>query len=121
MNSVCGGRGKRRFRFILLTRSFTRLAALLHELGNYAGPSGLMAGAYAGTGVAVEVLVKQDKVTPVGVGLKLFEVPEHRPAATLVLEEYVGHAARQLSRDFPQSHHLSRSGRKLDFEIIAEV
>ena len=61
-----------------------------------------MAGAHAGAGVAVEIFVKEDQVTPVGVSLELFEIPEYRSAAILILEENIGHAARQFSRDFPQ-------------------
>jgi hypothetical protein len=52
-----------------------------------------MAGAYTGPGVAVEVLVKKDQVTPMWVRLEFFEVPEHRSAAALILEENVRHAA----------------------------
>src|SRR5262249_4045795 len=41
------------------------------QCGHGSRPSRLMAGADAGTVVAVEVLVEQDQVAPVGVGLEL--------------------------------------------------
>src|SRR5207302_5964994 len=71
--------------------------------------------------VTMEVLVKQDQVTPVWVGLELFEISEHRPATSLILEKYACHPARQFARYLPQVHHLSRSSRELDFEVVAEV
>src|SRR5439155_22687856 len=61
MNSVCGYLSNRRFGFLAVAG----LSALLHQLGDHTGPSGLMAGSYSGTRVAVEILMKQDQVTPV--------------------------------------------------------
>jgi len=57
-----------------------------------------MASPYSGSRVTVEVLVKEDQVTPVWVGLKLLEIPKHRPVTSLILKEYVRHTARQFSR-----------------------
>ena len=48
------------------------------------GPAGLVAGAEAGAVVAVEVLVEQQQVAPVRVGLELLDAAVHRPAAVLV-------------------------------------
>jgi len=42
----------------------------LDELGNNSGPAGLVAGAQARAGVAVEVLVEENVVSPVGIGLE---------------------------------------------------
>ena len=44
-----------------------------------------MAGAHSCTGVAVKVLVKQDQVTPVRIGLELLKIPVYRPATSLIL------------------------------------
>src|SRR5437660_6178823 len=55
------------------------------------------------------------------VGLELFEISEHRPATSLILKKYACHPARQFARYLPQVHHLSRSSRELDFEVVAEV
>jgi hypothetical protein len=79
-----------------------------------------MARPYSGSRVTMELLVKEDQVTPVWVGLKLSEIPKHRPVTSLILKEYVRHTARQFSRYLPQGHHLSRSGWELDFEVVAQ-
>ena len=52
----------------------------LQELGDEAGPAGLMRRADAAAGVAVEVLVEQQVVAEVRVGLQLGALAE-RPAA----------------------------------------
>ena len=80
-----------------------------------------MAGSYSRPGVAVEVLVEEDQIAPVRVGLELFEIPEYRSAAPLILKEYVGHAARQISCYFPEAHHVSRASGALDLEVRSEV
>src|ERR1700745_3457473 len=80
-----------------------------------------MTGADSGSGVAMEVLVKQDEVTPVRVGLEFFQVAEHWPSAATVSQEYARQTARQFARYLPQRHHLSGSSRELDFEVVAEV
>ena len=89
MNSVCADRGSRWFMLL----AFARLAALLHELGDDTRPTRLMAGADSRTGISVEVFVEEHQVTPVRVGLELFEISEHWPAALVVLEEDARHAA----------------------------
>src|SRR3954468_709997 len=47
-----------------------RFAVLLHELGNQAGPSGLMRSSKTAAVVPVEVLVEQWEVLPVRIGLE---------------------------------------------------
>ena len=51
-------------------KSFKLFSALLQQLGDQAGPAGLMAGAEPGAVVAVEVFVEQDQVAPVRIGLE---------------------------------------------------
>src|SRR5947209_19615207 len=80
-----------------------------------------MAGPNSSSRVTVEVLVKENQIAPMWVGLELFEISEHRPATSLVLEKYACHPARQFARYLPQGHHLSRSSRELDFEVVADV
>ena len=58
-------------------------AALCDELGHHAGPTRLVAGAEAGPVVAVEILVKQDKVAPARIDLKLFDGAKDRAAPIL--------------------------------------
>src|SRR5689334_17598095 len=80
-----------------------------------------MAGAHAGSGVAMEVLVKENQIMPVRVGLELFKISEYRPAALFILKKDAGHAARKLTRHLPQVHHGSRAGGKFYFEIRAQI
>src|SRR5580704_4216 len=80
-----------------------------------------MTGAHSGTGIAVEVLVKENQVTPVRVSLELFQVGEYRPAALFVTKKDVCQPARQFTRYVPQRLHVSRSGREFDFEIVTEI
>src|SRR5579862_2959776 len=80
-----------------------------------------MTGAHSGTGVAMEVLVKQNQVAPMGVGLKLLQVAEYRSVAIFVTKKDVCHPARQFPRHVPQRLHVSRSSRELDFEIVTQI
>jgi len=74
--------------------TFAEFAALLHQLGDNTRPSGLMTGAHAGTGVAVEVLVKENQVASMRVRLELLQVAEYRSVALLVTKKNVCHPAR---------------------------
>src|ERR1700745_405960 len=69
-------------------------AALLHQLGDNARPSGLMTGPHAETGVAVEVLVKKNQVAPMRIRLELLQVAESRSVALLVTKKNVCHPVR---------------------------
>src|SRR5689334_5014575 len=80
-----------------------------------------MAGADAGTVVAVEVLVKEDQIAPVRIVLIAAVLSVHGTAALFVLKEDAREPSRELSRDIPQREVLSRCGRILNFEIVAEV
>src|SRR6202166_3836227 len=98
--------------------AFAEFAALLHQLGDNARPSGLMTGAQARAGVAVEVLVKENQVSPIRVRLELLQVAEYRSVALFVTKKDACHPARQFTRYVPQRCHVSRSSRELDFEIV---
>ena len=63
------------------------LAALLKQLGDQRGPSGLMAGPDAGAIVAVKILVEEDVIAEVRIGLKFLRATEYRPPAMLVAQE----------------------------------
>src|SRR5215469_6049547 len=102
MNSIGGCVGECRFSLVL----FTRLATLLHQLCDHACPSCLVAGSDAAARISVKVLVEQDQVAPVRVGLKFLEISEDRAPSVLVLQEYAGHAARKFTGNFPQRQHL---------------
>src|SRR5271165_1217330 len=117
MNSIGSYGGGCRFSLLTLAG----LSALLHQLRDYAGPSGLVAGSNSGSRIAVEVLMEQNQIAPVRIGLELFEIAEHRPAAFFIAKKNVRHAARQFSRHFPQGHCLSRSGGELNLKVVAQV
>src|ERR1041385_6048186 len=96
--SVSGNFGECRLRLLPLAG----LAALLHQLRDHSGPARLMTCSHSCSRITMEVLVKQHKVAPMRVGLKLLLVAKHRSAAVRVLQEDVGHASRQLPGNFPK-------------------
>jgi len=63
------------------------LAALLEQFGHEPRPARLVARADAGAVVAVEVLVEEEQVAPVGIALELFSAAVDRPAAIRVAQE----------------------------------
>src|SRR6266481_8519404 len=80
-----------------------------------------MTGAHPGTGVAVEVLVKENQVAPMRVRLELFQVAEYGSMSLFITKKDICHPARQLTRHVPQSLHVSRSSWELDLEIVTEI
>ena len=52
----------------------------MHQVSNERRPAGLVAGADAGSVIAVEILVEQDEVAPMGVVLEDRLTPENRTA-----------------------------------------
>src|SRR5688572_22841696 len=81
--------------------------ARLEELGDQAGPAGLVTCTDAAAGVAAEVLVEQHVVAKVRVALHLRVLPEHRPPPALVLEEQPLQARRQIVCDLIQRTQLA--------------
>jgi hypothetical protein len=67
---------------IYLARPTGVFALLLDELGDQAGPAGLMAGAHASAVVTVEILVERHIITLVLVVLEALLPAEHRPPPT---------------------------------------
>ena len=80
-----------------------------------------MAGAYAGAVVAMEIFVKRNEITPMGIGLKPFGAAEYRPAAMLIAEKYAGEPLRYLTGDIPEGHELTGARRALEFVFVAEI
>jgi hypothetical protein len=64
-------------------------AVELNGLGHEPGPAGLVAGAEPGAIVAVEVLVKEDVIAPVGVGLELLRAAVDGSPAAFTAEKDV--------------------------------
>src|SRR6266478_4467648 len=80
-----------------------------------------MAGADTLAGVAVEVFVKGDVVAPARIGLELFKVAEDGALAVGAAQEDAREAAGDFGGDFPEVHHLARSGWAFYFEVVAVV
>ncbi len=55
------------------------------------------------------------------VGLKFFDAAVNGAFFVLIAQENVRQAARKLLGNFPERHHFARTGRKLDFEILAVI
>src|SRR5437879_103663 len=97
------------------------LAALLEELGHEAGPARLVARADAGAGVAVEVLVEEHEVPPVGVRAPSLDAAVDRSLPTRAPQEDPDKPARELLRDLPERRKRVRPGGELDLERVAVV
>src|SRR5919199_604223 len=101
--------------------AFIGFSALLKKFRGERRPACLMARADAGAGVAVEVLVKWNEVVPVRIGLKQFDVSEHRAAALLVVEKRARETTRDVGGDLPQRHHAARPCRTFHLVVVAEI
>ncbi len=80
-----------------------------------------MAGSDASAGVAVEVLVEQQVVVPMGVGLEAFVRAEDGAASVLVAQEDVGEPTREVFRDLPEGQVRAGAGGAFDQELVAIV
>src|SRR2546425_12166677 len=95
------------------------LAALLEQLGDQRGPARLVAGADAGTVVAVKVFVEEDQVLPVRVALELFGPAVDRAPTLGVAQEDAREPARELRGNLPQVEPPIAAGGKRDCERVA--
>src|SRR6516165_1410133 len=91
------------------------------ERGNGPGPPRLMAGADAGTVVAMEVFIEQQIVPPVRIPLKLVATTENRPPPVSVAQENAGQAIGNFACYLEQVDQSSGAGRALDFEVAAVI
>jgi hypothetical protein len=71
------------------------------------GPPGLMACADAGAVIAVEILVEENMVAPMGVGLELVLAAIDRPAPVLIAHEKFGQPGDDLLRDLEEIHLMA--------------
>src|SRR5262249_33242112 len=105
-------------RKLSIPRTGASLPTLLDELGDQPRPA-LMTGADTGALVAVEVLVKQQQIAPVRIGLKPLGGPMHRPRAVTAAQEQPHETAGELGGDIPEVQQAMRAARTLDFEVVA--
>src|SRR5712692_9930178 len=71
--------------------------------------------------VSVEILMEQEEVAPVRVGLKFLQTAEDRAAAVGAPQEDASQAGRELGGDFPQRLVLSRAGGAFHLQVTAVV
>src|SRR5947209_5866795 len=93
----------------------------MHAAGDDSGPAGLVTGTESGTVIAVEVLVKQDEITPVRVLLKRSGSPIDRTLALLISQEDVGQPPRDLFGNLIEVHVPSGAGGTFDGKIIPVI
>lgn len=69
----------------------------------------------------MEVLIEQDVIAPVGIGLELLRPAENRPSIVFISLENPDQPPGDLLAHLIQVHHISRTGRTLHFKVIAVV
>ena len=79
---------------------------LLDELGDEAGPAGLVGCAQARAAVAVEKFVKQKVILEIRICVKERIIAEAGAAAVIVRQKKVDQPASQLDRDLVKRHAL---------------
>src|SRR5262245_11454270 len=93
----------------------------LDERGGHPSPSGLMTRTEPSAVVSMEILVEQDVVTPVRIGLKESGPAVHRTPALCVTEEDSRQPICDLPGHFEQVHHAARARRALDPERVTVI
>src|SRR5437660_73416 len=93
----------------------------MHAAGDESSPAGLVAGTEAGAVIAMEVLIKQDEITPVRVVLKLPGSAIDRTPALLIAQEDAGQPPRDFLGDLIEVHAPSGSCRTFHGKVIAVV
>src|SRR5262249_38309595 len=91
----------------------------MDQPGDETSPARLMAGAQAGAVVAVEVLVEQDQVAPMRIGLEFSGASVDGASALLVAKEQTREPLGDLSRDLEQGYVLAGARRTLHGELVA--
>ena len=90
------------------------------QVGDHAGPAGLVEGADRGAVVAVEVLAEDQVVVPGRIGLHDLGPAEAGPPAVRAAGEDRDQPVRQVGGDLVQGQLLAGPGRVLDREVVAE-
>src|SRR5262249_12091268 len=80
---------------------------------------GLVTGAQAMPVVAVEILIEERQIAPVGIAPEALEVAVDRPAPGRVAQEDRRKPSRQLARHVAERHQASRGRRALDLDPLA--
>src|SRR5260370_30389700 len=94
---------------------------LLYQRGDQARPARLVARAKALSSIAVEELVKEEVIAPVGVPLQRFIIAIAGAASSLITQEQTDKAAREVSGNFFQGQVLAGARGAFHFKIVAVV
>jgi hypothetical protein len=73
-------------------------------------PSGLVAGANACAVVTIKILVEQNQITPMGIGLKLLVIPINGATTSCILQEDIFKSLGDFGLNLVQSQIITRSG-----------
>src|SRR4051794_9040057 len=80
-----------------------------------------MAGPDAGAVVAVEVLMEQDVVTEMLIGLEFRNITKNRSLPGLVPKEDVRESPRDFLGNLPQIHQVAGAGRAFHLEVVPVI
>src|SRR5882762_2118201 len=121
-----GCRSLQAFRSILsclfgLTRANLCGVARHEKLRHQPGPAGLVRGTDATTGVAVEVLIEEDVVPEVRVGVCALMEAVDRPASVPICKEQPSQTAGDLVGDLVEGCEVPGARRAFDPEVITVV
>src|SRR6516165_1830890 len=93
----------------------------IHQERHQSSPAGLVIRPDPCSVVTVEILVEQNVVEPMRIGLKLFCAAIYGPAPMLVTKEDLSQPLDDLLSHLEEVHEASGPGRTFDFEIVAVV
>src|SRR5579872_5799592 len=80
-----------------------------------------MAGSDAGGIVAMEILVEQEMIAEMRIGLEFFRASENGPPPLRVAQKNSRKPPRELCSHLPKIHPVSRVHREFDCQIVAEI
>ena len=89
------------------------------QQGDDAGSTRLVAGADAGTVVAVEILVEEDVILPIRIFLELFGSSVNRAPAVPIPQENTGESSSDFFGHFEQSHVPSGASWAFHLKVVA--
>lgn len=94
---------------------------LLYQRGDQSRPARLVARAKAFSSIAMEELVKQEVIAPVGITLQRFVIAVAGAASSVITQEQPDKAAREVSGNFFQVQVLAGARGAFHFKIVAVV
>src|SRR6516162_1184563 len=97
------------------------MTEVFDQTGDDTGPSRLVTGADAGPVVAMEVVVEQQVVAPIGIALKFFRAAKDRAPAGFVAEKDLAQPIGDLLSHLEQIHQPARTCRTLNLEVVSII